>query len=288
MNIDIANMVVNVGEQLQKVNWLDAGVTFTSVFLGAFLAYRFSMAIERKKFKRQMQGEFCALATQLHLNLDDLTTYKKGILDKISKAYEEQNANVFLSSVSGPSISFAFDTEKYIFLNDCNRCFIPELKIVQSTYDFLQKRWKLYTDELSNSYQLCKQGDISRISQLQKIFMENCELYNKLCVRLYYLNKHFNQCYDRFFNVYYYDDMEEDFKAEEKLIECIPNSLTDEEFIKLDEYFNKYWAPDHTLWESIKYHYRKLKYHLKGLKIYFFGRGKPKATPRNKTKGKKK
>lgn len=36
MNIDVANMVVNLGEQLQKVNWLDAGVTFTSVFLGAF------------------------------------------------------------------------------------------------------------------------------------------------------------------------------------------------------------------------------------------------------------
>lgn len=26
MNIDVANMVVNLGEQLQKVNWLDAGV----------------------------------------------------------------------------------------------------------------------------------------------------------------------------------------------------------------------------------------------------------------------
>ena len=49
MNIDVANMVVNLGEQLQKVNWLDAGVTFTSVFLGAFLAHRFNLKLEMRK-----------------------------------------------------------------------------------------------------------------------------------------------------------------------------------------------------------------------------------------------
>ncbi len=35
MSIDVANMVVNIGEQMQKVNWLEACVTFASVFLGA-------------------------------------------------------------------------------------------------------------------------------------------------------------------------------------------------------------------------------------------------------------
>lgn len=285
MNVDIANILSTLLEQMQKTDWIQHIITCFSVFIGAFLAYRFNMSIERRKFKRQMQGEFCSLATQLHLNLNDLITYKEGFLNKILKVYEEQNIKGFLSSISGPTVSFTFDTEKYIFLNDCNRCFIPEIKTVQSTYEFLQKRWVFYTEELSRVCQLRKEGNIDSISQVKKIFMENCELYDKLCIRLYYLNKHFNRCYERFFNVNYYDDLEEDFKSEEKLIKSIPNALTDEEFIKLDEYFDKYWAPDHTLWEDIKYHYRKLKYHLKGLKIYFFGRGNSKT--KRKSKGKK-
>lgn len=285
MNIDIANMVVNVGEQLDKVNWLDAGVTFTSVFLGAFLAYRFNVAIEWRKIKRKMRGDFCSLVTQIHLNFDEMIKYKEVFLDKIFKAYEEQNIDSFLSSISGPSISFAFDLEKYIFLNDCNRCFISELNLIQSTFDILQKRWAFYTEKMNLNYQFYKDGDKDKISEIKRIFTENYDLYTKLCIRLYYLDKHFNKCYERFFNVNYYDNLEEDFESNKELLKSIPNALTDNTFIKMDEHFNKFWAPDYTLWESIKYHYRKLKYHLKGLKIYFLGRGKPKT--KRKSKGKK-
>ena len=55
-----------------------------------------------------------------------------------------------------------------------------------------------------------------------------------------------------------------------------------EEFIKLSDYFDKYWAPDYTLCEVIKFKWRKLKYHLKGIKIYFFGRGKVKHKDKRK------
>ena len=134
------------------------------------------------------------------------------------------------------------------------------------------------------NYQLCKDGDKDKISEIKRIFTENYDLYTKLCIRLYYLDKHFNKCYERFFNVNYYDNLEEDFESNKELLKSIPNALTDNDFIKMDEYFNKYWAPDHTLWEDIKYHYRKLKYRLKGLKIYFFGRGKPKVKCKNEGK----
>lgn len=137
---------------------------------------------------------------------------------------------------------------------------------------------------LFSNYPPCRTDYQKFIDTFYDLLSEADEM--NICIRLYYLNKHFNRCYERFFNVNYYDDLEEDFKSEEKLIKSIiPNALTDEEFIKFDEYFDKYWAPDHTLWEDIKYHYRKLKYRLKGLKIYFFGRSKPKT--KRKSKGKK-
>ena len=57
MNVDIANMVVNIGEQLQNVDWLDAGVTFVSVFLGALFAYKlaFYHPISREKMKFELE-----------------------------------------------------------------------------------------------------------------------------------------------------------------------------------------------------------------------------------------
>ena len=121
---------------------------------------------------------------------------------------------------------------------------------------------------------------------MQKIFIDTYSLYNKLCIRLYYLNQHFNECYRRFFNVYYFDDTEDENEAKLKIEQCIPNALSEEDFIKLNDHFNKYWAPDYTIWEVIKFNYRKLKHHLKGIKIYFFGRGKQK--PKHKAKGKDK
>ena len=285
MNVDIANMVVNIGEQLQNVDWLDAGVTFVSVFLGALFAYKFGLKLELRKAKRVMRGDFCTISSQTFINLDTMLSYRKHVLDKIKNDYESKNIEAISTIIRGPMVSFDFDMDKYIFLNDCNRCFIPELKIVQSTYENLKFLWANYTQRIFAAKPEYLKGNKDVWDDMKKEFLVEYDVYTKLCIRLYYLNKHFNRCYERFFNVYYYDDMEEDFQSEEKLIKSIPNALTDEEFIKVDEYFDKYWAPDHTLWEGIKYHYRKLKYRLKGLKIYFFGRTKPKT--KRKSKGKK-
>lgn len=283
MNVDIANMVVTVGEQLQKVDWMDAGVTFASVFLGACLAYRLNLKLELRKSKRQMRIDFCALSSQMWWNLDEMKDYKKNILDKIKKAYENKSIEAISTIIRGPAVSFSVDMNKYIFLNDCNRCLLPELMIVQSTYENLKFLWTNYTERLYTAKPQYLQGNNDVWEEMKQAFMFDYDLYNKLCIRLYYLNKHFNECYKRFFNVYCFDDAEDEMDAKIKIEQCIPNALSEKAFIDLDAHFNKFWAPDHTLWESIKYRYRKLKYSLKSIKIYFFGRGKPKT----KRKGKK-
>lgn len=168
MNVDIANMVVNIGEQLQNVDWLDAGVTFVSVFLGALFAYKFGLKLELRKAKRVMWGDFCTISSQTFINLDTMLSYRKHVLDKILKAYEEQNINGFLSSISGPTVSFTFDTEKYIFLNDCNRCFIPEIKTVQSTYEFLQKSGCFIQKNLVEFVSYVKKGILTVYRKLKK------------------------------------------------------------------------------------------------------------------------
>ena len=284
MNVDIANMVVNVGEQLDKVNWLDAGVTFASVFLGALFAYKFGLKLELRKAKRVMRGDFCSLATQAHINFIDIIAYKNSYLDKIKEDLDKNNITAVIKATNYTGVAFSIDVDKYVFLNDCNRCLLPEITFVKALDNQIRKLWMDYIRMDTNFLLALQKKDEGAILYLKTSFLQIYDLYKQLCIRIYYMNKHLTQCYERFFNVNYSNDFEEDYEEEKKLIESIPDALTDENFIAMDEYFNKYWAPDHTLWEDIKYHYRKLKYRLKGLKIYFFGRGKPKTKPQNEGK----
>ncbi len=284
MNIDVANMVVNLGEQLQKVNWLDAGVTFTSVFLGAFLAHRFNLKLEMRKAKRQMRGDFCSLVSQIHLDFSEMIDFKKRYLDEIRKTYEEGNMNSFLVTKGFPCMSFILDIDKYIFLSDCNRCFLSELKIIKYNNNQLNNAWQDYMLAISDLADLLQNRDKDATKLMKEKFFKIYEIYSHLCVRIYYLNKNLSICYERFFNVNYYDDFETDDQLGKEILQCISQEKQ-KEFADLDKDFNKCWAPDHTFWEDIKYYYRKIKYCLKGLKIYFFGRGKPKT--KCKSEGKK-
>ena len=82
--------------------------------------------------------------------------------------------------------------------------------------------------------------------------------------------------------IYYYDDKEDEGTI--KIEEYIPDALHDKEFIAIAEFFDKYWHPDSTLVETLRFQYRKLKYHIKCLKIYFLGREGQK---KSDTQGKK-
>ena len=285
MNVDIANMVVNVGEQLQKVNWLEAGVTFASVFLGALFAYKFGLKLELRKAKRVMRGDFCTISSQTFINLDTMLSYKKCVLDRIKNDYESKNIEAISTIIRGPMVSFEFNMDKYIFLNDCNRFFLPECRNIQSSYENLKRLWTNYTQRLTYAKNQYLQGNKDVWEETHRMFLFDYDIYERTCVHLYYLNKNFRECYKRFFNINYYNDLDKEDITEQDIVEAIPNALSEEEFIKLDDIYNSSWAPDHTLWEDIKYHYRKLKYRLKGLKIYFFGRSKPKI--KRKSKGKK-
>ena len=127
MNIDIANII---SEQITPKEWIGYLISFVSVFWDAYFAYCSNIKVEMRKANRQMRGNFCSLSAQLHLNLEEMLTYKKNILDKIKTSYENNQIEAISTIVRGPMVSFSFDMDKYIFLNNCNRCFIPEIKLI--------------------------------------------------------------------------------------------------------------------------------------------------------------
>lgn len=146
--------------------------TFTSVFLGAFLAHRFNLKLEMRKAKRQMRGDFCSLVSQIHLDFSEMIDFKKRYLDEIRKTYEEGNMNSFLVTKGFPCMSFILDIDKYIFLSDCNRCFLSELKIIKYNNNQLNNAWQDYMLTISDLADLLQNRDKDATKLMKEKFFK--------------------------------------------------------------------------------------------------------------------
>ena len=129
---------------LYEVNWLNVCVTFMSVFFGAYFAYRYNLKMEKKKAKRKIRGDFCALATQMYLNLKNMLLFKKLYLSHIKEAFNKKEGELMYTVFRKPDMSFSYDMGKYVFLTDCNRCFLTELEAIKISNVNLQELWSVY------------------------------------------------------------------------------------------------------------------------------------------------
>ena len=69
MNIDIAKVI---SEQITPKEWIGYLISFASVFLGAYFAYRFNNVQEKHKDKKQLATAYEALSNQIALSLNNI------------------------------------------------------------------------------------------------------------------------------------------------------------------------------------------------------------------------
>lgn len=272
MNIDIANMAVNLGEKIESIDYFEHFITFASVFAGAYFAYWFGMKLELRKSKRQMRADLCTLCAEVELNLNKLLQYKKMHLNKLRNNYAQNDKTIMSLAHNFPNISISFDINKYIFLLDCNAAFISEIETLKKTEKYLNEAWNEYLSSVSKFSPYSHQDNAKIAMYVPLVYLR--KIYNVFVVRLYLLNKHLSQCYTRFFNVYYFDNIKDEYQD---LVSCdkeIEALLNDSDIKKWDEDFNKYWRPERTFILDVKFTYRKIKYYLKAIRAYFFAKNK--------------
>lgn len=288
MSVNIISIITNASEQLQtmcnvymedkmkSVNWIEAGVTFASVFLGALFAYKFGLKLEMRKAKRQMRGDFCTLISQMYLNLCQLINYKKSHLDIIKQDFDNKKLpNIYYFSES-PKTDFSFDINRYIFLNDCNRYLLSELSQINIIDKNFKKSFSDYFSHMNKVYYTQIPPTNIVFDETVNAFKRNFDItykyYMEFCVRVYYLNLHLFTCYEKFFNVNYFDNLNE-HKELDDLIKKIPEDiLKDENFIKLNNDFNTCWTPARTLKGDLKFLYRRWKHRIFAIKRYFLNK----------------
>ena len=271
--VNIVNIITNVGEQLKSVNWVEAGVTFASVFFGALFAYKFGLKLEMRKAKRQMRGDFCTLASQVYLNLCQLINYKKLNLDIIKQDFDNNKFPNFYYFEDLPKTDFSFDINKYIFLNDCNRYLLSELSQINIIDKSFKKSFLNYFSNMNNAYYTKIHPSID-FDETFNFFKRNFDItyksYMEFCTSVYYLNLHLVTCYKKFFNVNYFDDLDKHEEIDDLIKEIPEEILQNENFIKLNNEVNNYWKPAKTLKNDLKFLYRMCKHKIFSIKKYFF------------------
>ena len=251
MNIDIANMALTIGEKTEGIDWLEHFVTFASVFAGAYAAYWFSMKLELRKANRQMRADFCTLSAEVELDLMELIKYKQTVLDDLKDLYNKTFVSKdYLTENIFPTINID-DLGKYVFLADYNRCFLSELKSVSSIQKLFQTTWQHHIEIVSNYYYETKMQNEDAAKIIQLSFERVYKTCIVLCVKLYYLNKHLCECYGRYINTSYAENMEKEYKnipLDTELLEEVEKKNWKDG----DALFEKYWSKRLTFRERLK------------------------------------
>lgn len=255
MNIDIANII---SEQIKTTDWFEHIMTFIAVFLGASLAYRSNIKVEMRKANRQMRADFCTLSAEVGLDLMELIKYKQTVLDDLKDLYNNKTfvSRDYLIENIFPIINID-DLGKYVFLADYNRCFLSELKSVNSIQKLFQTTWQHHIEMASNYYYEIKKQNTDAAKIVQLSFERVYKTCIVLCIKLYYLNKHLCECYGRYINVSYAEDMEKEYKnipLDTELLEEVEKKNWKDG----DALFEKYWSKRLTFRDRLKNFISKL------------------------------
>lgn len=271
MSIDVANMVVNIGEQMQKVNWLEACVTFASVFLGAYFAYLFANRQEHQKEEKLKIENYNILWSKVALSLNNLFTYKEVYLDQIKQAFEKDDFKEALKTSYVPSSDFSFD-EKHYFLNSYNRCFLTELHLLCKINDAAIEEIKSYYKNVFEVLYITENKKRLFPKEYERLKGRFISFYNEfehLCARAYYLNKEFTKGFDKYFNLYSYDGIVNNFELEAEMTRRICSEES-QAFVKEREaQFDIYWQIEQNIYCYICLWKRKFKHFFKFLVKFF-------------------
>lgn len=268
MNVDIANMVDDLAH---KTDWIEHIITFLSVFLGAYFAYKFANRQEYQKAKKQQIENYNILWNKVALSLNNLFTYKEVYLDRIKQAFEKDDFEEALQTSYVPDCDFSFD-DKHYFLNSYNRCFLTELYFLSKLSNAGVEEIKCYYQNVSEVLYVLKNKKCIFSEEYEKLKSRFMTFYNEfehLCARAYFIDKEFIKGFEKYFNLYSYEGTINNFELEAKITERIKDKEILKNIQEREQGFDRYWQINSNVFCYICFKIRKIKRSIK-LFINFF------------------
>lgn len=270
MNIDIANMALSIGEKTEGIDWGAAIVTFGSVFFGALLAYYCSKLQEKHNEKKKQAINYVILCARLGLVLKNLIDYKIMHIDSLKSGFEENKIEKILPHFYfNPNIIFDFNISEYFFISIYNSIFIEEVQSLKRQGDELYSALVKFHEYLANLPQQHDQNIQIYYSELKQLFDCIYHNYEDYCSKVYAINKQLVRGCDKFFNINYYEGMEDNFKSFVKIEDYIQNSEIIKNIKDWEDNFDKYWMIDVNIFCHCCFWIRKMRYTFKSILNYF-------------------
>lgn len=276
MTINISDIVINVGQQINSSEWVEFFKILLPVFLGGYITYRVTEKTKYNEIKKDNIRKFVLLSQITNFCFNDIYIYKEQVIEPNRKKINDSTFEDNLTNLYIPLNEFNIDIEKYIFLGDKNVYFPDFLNKTNTIYQLYKQAIDNYNEFVKNDINakiLFKNEYVFNEKSYKQTFKTLENITNELLIRLYFILKNCNACYAKFYNLSYIDNLEENFKnlklEETKILKEI---LEDKKYNNIKQYqetFENSWVGQPKFICRICFVVRKIVYNFKWLKKFF-------------------
>ncbi len=178
MNLDIANMVMNIGQTSQGFDWGNFWTALFASFFGAFTAYKFNIWRENKKQEEEEKAKLLKLFYDINILIKAFVYYHENIAAKINNLTTDELKSITPITIKKLNIKI----EEYGFITT----FCPKLYEIL-TY-LVQDINYIYEQEKISSEYFTKTKKEIYLIKLDHIKVSTKKLLAKLFVCLLNLN----------------------------------------------------------------------------------------------------
>lgn len=276
MTINISDIVVNIGQQVNNSEWIEFLKVLLPVFLGGYITYKASEKAKTNDIKQENIKKFALLSQITDFCFNDIYIYKEQVIEPIRKKINDNNLENNLTSLYIPLNEFNIDIEKYIFLGDKNFYFPDLLNKTNTIYQLYKQTIDSYNEFVKNDINariVFKNEYVFNEKSYMQVLETLENITNELLVRLYFILKNCNVCYAKFYNLRCIDNLEESFKnlklEETNILKEILEDTKYNHIKQYQEIFEKNWAGQPKFICAVCFITRKIKHKFKWLKDFF-------------------
>lgn len=277
MTINISDVVVTIGQQVNNSEWLEFFKILLPVFVGSYITYIATEKAKKDDIKRENIKKFAFVGQIATFCFNDICVYKEQVLNPIREKIDSDHLEegCFLTALYIPNNEFNINIQEHIFLADNNFLFLDLLNKTNTIFQLYKQSIENYNEYVNNhinSKVILKEEYHFNKEKFIRTFETVENLTNEVLIRLYYVLKNCNSCYSRFYNLSCLDNIEDNFKNMN-----LENSLSLKDILYADKYkhireyqenFEKNWKGHPNLSCTLCYLLRRFKYNLKCFKNF--------------------
>lgn len=252
------NIALNFSQQ--EPIWIEILKYFimplVSVFIGAILAYKYSLNLEIIKKRDEQIEKFIIIYNKANILFEELIGYKRFLIEIIKPMYEYNPKKAACEPIYIPKIAFSEPLDEYVMLAYYNRLFPWVISNVNKNVEILLSLLKIQKKHREKCYSILKdisELPIEHIEGFKKDFNDLIDDIDKALYWVYILNDKLCKCNARYFS-YLQKNVSDTFIIANINKKYMPK-LSDKKYRIEKRYFKifeNHWLRPNNIWQDLE------------------------------------